>query len=50
MTALALSPPTRWVEAHFEVRIFLPKAMAGSGILEVEDGGGKAVYCFFLAR
>ena len=24
--------------------------MAGSGILEVEDGGGKAVYCFFLAR
>ena len=28
----------------------LPKAMAGSGILEVEDGGGKAVYCFFLAR
>ena len=24
--------------------------MAGSGILEVEDGGGKTVYCFFLAR
>jgi len=39
--------PSRIFDCPGTVVIY--QAMAGSGILEVEDGGGKAVYCFFLA-
>ena len=48
-----LAPPTVWPKKrgrYGEIILSFFKATAGSGILEVEDGGGKAVYCFFLAR